>query len=446
MTEQVGYFQLLRGNHDFRNLFLGRLISLLGDWFNILAILAMLRAFGDESAMGFAGVLILKTLPAVFSPLAGVLADRLPRRGLMVAADLGRAAVVLGMVSLAWFPSVVALYVLVAIQSLLSGVFEPARNALLPDLVEPEELTAANAISAASWSLMLAVGSALGGLFADFAGWRAALLFDAGTYIVSVLFLLQVREPVREITTRVGAGGVLTWLGVRDLVEGAAWMARRPRVWTLALVKPLWQVAGARTLVLTLLGETAFAIAGWPLLAVSVLWVARGIGTGLGPFLARWATRSDPVAMERALLISFVGTALGYVFLGLAPALWMAAIMLIVAHLGGATIWVFSTVRLQQIVPTAVRGRVFAAEHAGFVLMVAASNGVFGQLADELSRATSTWLPPLEAALGPEGAVARALAITLGLITAVPLLFWVIRGAWLGWGGPPEDVSGLGET
>jgi MFS family permease len=337
------------------------------------------------------------------------------------------------------------LYVLVVLQTLLSGVFEPARGALLPDLVKPGELTAAVALSAASWSLMLAVGSAVGGLVTDLGGWQTALLVDAGTYLVSVAFLLGIREPVREPIRRVGPGGVLHWLGIRDLYEGARWMARRPRVWTLALVKPTWQVTGARTLILTLLGEGAFLIAGFPLLAVSLLYVARGVGTGLGPFLARWATRSDPVAMERALVLAFAGAGLGYIFVGLAPALWIALLMLVVAHLGGATIWVFSTVRLQQITPTAVRGRVFAAEHAGFVFMVAASNGVFGKLADELGVSGGAWLAPLAPTLDPLTLLPRALAVVLGVITLVPLVLWILRGLWLGWGGPQEDLTGVGD-
>lgn len=438
---QTGYLELLGGNADFRNLFVGRLVSLFGDWFNLLAILAMLRAFGADSAMAFAGVLIVKTLPAVIAPVAGVLADRLPRRSLMIAADLARAVVVLGMVGLAWFPSVFLLYTLVVLQTMLSGVYEPARNAIFPDLVKPSELTAANALSAASWSVMLGLGSAAGGLFTDAFGWQPALVLDAATYLVSAAFLVFVREPAVERQAQVGTGGLLDRIGVTELWYGATWMARRPRVWTLALVKPVWQLTGARTLVLTLLGETAFLVAGWPLFAVSVLYVARGVGTGLGPFFSRWLTASDPVAMERAIGWSFLVAAVGYVAVGFSPVLLVAVGAVVLSHLGGATIWVFSSIRLQQITPSAVRGRVFAAEHAGMTLVMAASTGVFGDVADRVEG----WLGPIEVAWFPgEGAAAltaRGLAVALGAITAVPLILWWVRGAVLGWGGEKETMD-----
>ncbi|MEM6929517.1 MAG: MFS transporter, partial [Myxococcota bacterium] len=221
MVRTVGYRELFRNNRDFRNLFAGRFVSLFGDWFNLLAILAMLRAFGDDSATGFAGVLLLKTLPGVLAPLGGVLADRLPRRDLMVMADVARAIVVLGMVGLAWLQSVPLLYALVIVQTLFSAVFEPARNAIFPDLVKPEELTAATAISAATWSLMLALGSAAGGLVTDGLGWEVALLLDASTYLISAAFLLRVREPDVPRAPRESSGTVFDWLGLPDIIRGA---------------------------------------------------------------------------------------------------------------------------------------------------------------------------------------------------------------------------------
>ncbi len=437
----VGYWALFRDNADFRNLFAGRIVSLFGDWFNLLAILAMLRAFGDTSATGFALVLILKTLPAVLAPVAGVLADRLPRRNLMVFADISRAVVVLGMAGLAVYPSVAILYGLVVIQTLLSAVFEPARNALFPDIVRPEELTAANAVSAATWSLMLAVGSAAGGLVTDLLGWQLALFLDAGTYLLSALFLVRIREPEVPRLTADGSGGWWDTLGVTDLLYGARWMLRRPRVWSLALIKPTWQLTGARTLVLTLLGETAFAIAGWPFLSVSALYVSRGIGTGLGPFLSRWLTASRPEAMERAILIAFVVAGICYTLVGFAPVLVAAMALLVVAHLGGATVWVFSMVRLQQLTPSQVRGRVFAAEHAAFTLVTAASTGVFGQLDDRLGPWLGGFLSPWVADQEPAALAARAMAVGLGLLTVVPLTFWGVRGWVLGWGGARETLD-----
>ncbi|MEN0063041.1 MAG: MFS transporter [Myxococcota bacterium] len=441
MVRTVGYVELFRDNRDFRNLFAGRIVSLFGDWFNLLAILAMLRAFGDVSATGFAVVLILKSLPGVLAPLGGVLADRLPRRNLMVAADLGRAWVVYAMLGLVFVPNVTLLYTLVVIQTLLSAVFEPARNALFPDLVRSEELTAANAVSAATWSLMLAVGAATGGLFTDLLGWELALLLDAVSYLVSAVFLMRIREPAVERAPRAPAKTLFEMLGLRDLWNGAVWMLQRPRVWSLALIKPTWSLTGARTLVLTLLGETAFQMAGWPFLSVAALYVARGIGTGVGPFVSRWLTQSEPRSMERAVLVSLGMCMVGYTLLGFAPSLPIAAALLIFAHLGGATIWVFSTIRLQQLTPSVVRGRVFSTEHAAFTFTLALSNGVFGQVGDQFGDALGAVLGPWIPWAEPAGLAARSLAIGLGLVTLLPLTMWALRGWWLGYGHSDDALD-----
>jgi len=410
---EVGYVALLRDNVNFRRLFLARLVSLFGDWFNLLAALALLRAIGAESAGAFGGVLILKMLPsALLAPIAGVVADRFSRRWLMIAADLVRAVVVAGMLLALWFPEPILVYALLGLQASVSVFFEPARSALLPDIVRPEELTAANALGAATWSTMLALGSAVGGLFTATLGWHAALVVDVGSYLLSAVLLLGLTEPHWE---RAAAGGLLS--GFRNLAEGFRYMAQNAAVWTLASVKSGWTIgAGAATLLLTLLGEQVFAgAAGQGLLAVTVLYVARGLGTGSGPILARWISASHPPTMERLIGYSYVVGGVFYLGVSVAPSLWVAAVMVTLAHLGGATCWVFSTIRLQQLVPSALRGRVFAAEQAGFTLASASVIALYSALSDQAG------LPP------------RTLIAAMGCGLSVPAAAWAVRGWRLGW-------------
>ena len=115
-SKRVGYGELWRNNPDFRRLFFARTVSLFGDWFNLLALLALLRAIGEDSAMAYATLLVLKTLPVmVASPLAGVVVDRYSRKAILIIADLVRAFVVLLMLGLIWLPDPRLLYVLVAL-------------------------------------------------------------------------------------------------------------------------------------------------------------------------------------------------------------------------------------------------------------------------------------------------------------------------------------------
>ena len=85
----IAYLDLLRSNTSYRRLFFARMISLLGDWFHLLAILALLRGIGHDSAAAFAGVIIVKSLATfLVLPVAGVWADRFSRLRLMIISDL----------------------------------------------------------------------------------------------------------------------------------------------------------------------------------------------------------------------------------------------------------------------------------------------------------------------------------------------------------------------
>ena len=92
----VGYFRLLRQNHEFRNLWCGQVVSELGDWLNSIAIYALILKLSD-SGMAMAGAMMAKLLPIVLiSPIAGVIVDRVSRKRVMIISDLLRCGVVLG--------------------------------------------------------------------------------------------------------------------------------------------------------------------------------------------------------------------------------------------------------------------------------------------------------------------------------------------------------------
>ena len=416
MKQQVGYRALLKGNANFRNLFLARLISLFGDWFNLLAILALLRAMGQHSAGSFGWILILKMLPSVIvAPIAGVIADRFSRRKVMLIADGIRALIVACMFLVLIYPSLTLIYSLVILQSTVSTFFEPARTALLPDVVSKAELTAANALGAAMWSTMLTLGSAIGGVVTALLGWEVALVVDILSYLVSIWFLLRIQEPDWKKPER---NDVLDWkslLGIRDMLEGFRYVFRRPRVFTLMFVKFGWALAGSSTLLLTLMGERVFVIAGLPVISVTILYVSRGMGTGIGPFLGRSLSKSEPAAMERMIFYGYLCGALFYLLLPSIEIFWLSVLCVFIAHLGGAVIWVFSTIRLQQILPTQIRGRVFASENASFTLAIVGSTWLFGWLVDV------------------QKVDVMSLPYVLGGGLSLAAILWLIRGRVYGW-------------
>ena len=385
--EESGYLELWFRNQNFRRLFMAQAVSLFGDWFNLFALLALLRAIGHDSATSFALILVLKSLPVMLvTPIAGVVADRYSRRTIMMVCDVARAALVASVLVVLWWPSTLFVYAVVAGQTMVSAFFIPARTALLPDLVSARELTAANAMGAALWSTMMAFGSALGGLVTSWLGWEWAIALDVLTYLLSAVFVWGLHEPAWD---RVRG----SWLdSVQQFKEGARYLMQRGEILTLALVKSAWSIAGGMTIVLTVLGERVFSKElGDPILAVTILYMARGVGTGLGPFMAREAARGDRGKMERLIGVGFLLGGAMYLVLSHAPTVVLAVAGLVLAHIGGATVWVFSTIRLQQCVPTHIRGRVFSIELACFTVASACSTLVFAYFLDQ-PEASPRWV------------------------------------------------------
>src|SRR5436190_5090862 len=150
------YFALLRTNRNFRLLFIGQTISQLGDWFNAVAVFALLLDL-TGSATAVAWMMIVQFLPiAIVGPMAGVVVDRVDRRRLMIAADVVRGCLILGLLLVRTPDQVWIAYLVMALTVSASAFFEPARTAIIPAFTTPDELLPANALSSATWSAMLA--------------------------------------------------------------------------------------------------------------------------------------------------------------------------------------------------------------------------------------------------------------------------------------------------
>ncbi|MDH3283597.1 MAG: MFS transporter [Acidobacteriota bacterium] len=390
---------VLRDCPDFRRLYFARTASLLGDWFNLIAVLALIRVVGGSGAESIGLLLILKLLPAaVVGPLAGVVADRFPRRRIMITADAARFVTVLALFAAPQLPPPlgrVTVYAVTALQVAGQSFSEPARLASVPNVVPAARLGAANVLGAMTWSLMFTLGAGAGGLVTTFLGWRAAIAIDATTYLVSIALVSRVRLPPPP--RHEGSVDLLTLLGIRDLGAAARYLRERPGVAALLTGKSGWGLAGGITLVLTLYGEQVYAIDGRPSLGIAALYVARGVGTGIGPLLARRWTRERTEALRHAIALGFFVAAGAYLAFASVRSLPLAASLVVVAHLGGSTVWVFTTLLLQRQVPDLYRGRVFAFDMALATATISAATWIYGRILDRELLALSA-LPRLAAA------------------------------------------------
>jgi MFS family permease len=253
----VGYIELLRQNRAFRQLWLGQVVSQMGDWFNTIALYTIiLNLTGSGRDVGL--LLVARFVPSfLFGPLSGVIADRFSRRSIMIISDLLRALVVLGFLFVRRADQLWIIYALTVFQLGLSTFFEPAKTAAIPSIVSDRELVSANAISSVTWSVMLTLGAAIGGVITGWFGTDVAFVLDALTFLLSAALIASVRLPSRPTRekSKLTIGGAL---GITETIEGARYVRHRPRVLALLLVKPAWGLGGGILTLLAVFGERIF--------------------------------------------------------------------------------------------------------------------------------------------------------------------------------------------
>ncbi|HSL67552.1 MAG TPA: MFS transporter [Actinomycetota bacterium] len=393
-------FSLLRRNRDFRRLYVASLISLGGDWFLLVALFGLVIHFTD-SAIAVALVIAVEDLMYfLLSPLAGVLADRIDRRRLMVGADLARAVVCLGFLLIRTDSLVWLAFVLLAVMASFSAAFEPASQAALPNLVEEEDLATANALSGSLWGTMLAVGAALGGIVAAVFGRDTAFIVDAVSFLASAWLIWRIRRPFAEQRKGEDHAGV-----GEATVETIQYARRDHRVLALLAVKFGWGIAGGVLVLIPLLAHREYHAGD---VGIGLLMASRGVGALIGPFVGRSALGPQDRRIFGAIALALAVFGLGYALLGLVPGLLLAMPTVALAHVGGGAQWTLSSYGLQRIVPDRIRGRIFAFDGMLVTLTFGLSSLLTGWLAESFG--------PRVTAVGM-GGVAMGWAVVWSLLT-----------------------------
>jgi len=414
------YVRLLRGNRNFRRLWLAQIVSEIGDWFYTLSIYTLLlKLTGHAGSLALA--LVLQVLPQTFvGPMAGVVNDRLKRKHVMIAADLVRFGVVLAMLFVRSRSMVWLIYPLLLAETTMAAFFEPARSSVIPNIAAEGEVLVANTLSAATWSVNLLIGASVGGVVAAFFGRDTVFILNALSFLTSAFLISRMRfaEPHAEAAAP---------LRPRDLVdfspvlEGIRYIRSHPTLLPAVFAKAGEFMVGPSWVIFTVMGAREFAVhghgidaAGGAMLGMSILLGGRGLGAMVGPLVAaRWAGERDH-RLRLGILFGYLTVAVGYGTLGLSRNVWMAAACAMLAHMGGSTVWVFSTTLLQLHTEDRFRGRVFAADLGLGSLTFAVTAYLAGHFLDA-------------------GISARALAISTGLLMLLPaaILAWVMHdGRW----------------
>jgi MFS family permease len=404
----VSYTGLLRHNRNFRYLWFGQLVSQLGDWFNSVAVYSLLLELTGGSATAVAWMMVVQFLPvAIVGPLAGVAVDRFNRRRILIATDLLRGVLVLGLLLVRRPEHMWLAYAVMGATVSATAFFEPARTATLPNITTREELLPANALASASWSAMLAIGAALGGLVTALVGRDVAFTFNSVSFFASALLISRTTFAGDPPSSRRTTDGHVLLTTTRDLADGVRYVRAHAHVAALMLVKAGWGIAGGAFLLITIFGERVFPVAGSPAAGIGILFGARGVGAGLGGLLTK-ALGHDARRLRRAIAPAYLVYGGFYLVLAAAPSLWVAGLAVLGAHGAGAVLWVASTVLLQHEVPDAFRGRVFSAELAFVTFVASVASYVTAYGLDHLH------LTP------------RVLAAIVGVLFCVPGFLWLM--------------------
>lgn len=417
----VGYVELVRTNANYRFLWSGQIISLLGDWFDLIAS-ASLVGMLTQSGVAVGGLFVIRWLaPFLVSPFAGVAADRYNRKHLLIMADITRAVIVLGFLFVREAGQIWLLYTLTAIQLALSGVFFPTRNAILPDIVTRRELGAANALTSATWSVMLAFGAALGGIVSGQWGIYPAFVIDSLTFVISALLISRIRyhhDPgLAGADKSVGAA-------IRQYVDGLSYLWNHKDNMVIAMNKGAFglTVAGIFSVVQVSLTEQVFVIGEGGGTGLGLLYAAMGVGTGLGPIIARKFTGDRDRPLRIAIGLGYAIASLGLVMMAPLTSFGWLMVGTTLRGVGGGMGWVFATQLLYHLVPDKVRGRVFSTEFAFFSLVSAVGSAAGGWLLDNTSLGLSgmLWL--------------------MAILVLIPGLLWFL------WNAARRPVKPLHET
>ena len=359
--DEVGFIELLQVNPLFRKFWCANAISMLGEWFNTVALFVMIERL-TNSALAIGAVFVLRmfalAVPQVFT---GVLADRYSRKWLMVGANLASAILVLALFMVEDIGDVWLIYAVAGGLMAFHAVYVPAENAALPNLVKENELLTANALNSATWSASLAIGASIGGLVVAKWGVEVAFIIDSASFLVAAIMLSTLTIPQKKIEVNADS----FWRSaLSDVRQGWRIIRSRPEVGRIITAKALWSCFGGGLVYMLVLiganGEFGEVAAG-----IGILFAARGIGTGIGPILARYVF-SDRSWWPFLLGILVSTCGLGYLIIGLFQwGLWIT-VLIIISHAASGANWVLSTVLLQERSEDEWRGRMFATD---FLLM-----------------------------------------------------------------------------
>jgi NRE family putative nickel resistance protein-like MFS transporter len=381
----IAIFAVLR-DRELRALWFADWISDVGNFVTFIALAVYVnRLTGSAAAVGFA--LALRSVPwFTIGPFAGVLADRMDRRSLMIATNLIRAVLVgaLPFTHAAW-----QAYVLSFLSSMLGPVFRPARSALMAQLAPGERLVPALAVMETTHNVLQTIGPAIGGLTVLLVGARNAFFLDAASFVVAAAFIVTIAARARREVERRPA--------LDELREGVRAVFTSPVIRTFTMLTSFvyFGYAGVVALLVVYVRDVLGRAQGTYGLVLS----AAGLGTVMASLVM--AARDDRHPRTPWAFLSAAGLGTFVLALFEPSFLWLMPIAFAMG-LSDAGLGIPLSAGLAENLPDELRGRAYSAVQALEEFAAATGSVAFA------------WLGEPER-LGAPGGLALAAAVGAGL-------------------------------
>jgi MFS family permease len=411
------FVSLLRDNHNYRNTWIGQVVSEIGDHFNNVAVFS-LAVTSTKSGLVVSGVMLSRAIPAMLAgPLAGVILDRFDRKRIMIASDLIRAVVAMLFILTVNRHDTWLLYVLSAALMLASPFFTSGRASILPAIATREELHTANSLTQTTAWTTLALGALLGGTSVAGFGYKWAFFVNSLSFLVSALCISRLFlpgrgfRPARRALTE--AEVVRPWHEYR---EGLRYMRSVPLILGLLIINIGWATGGgAAQILFSIFGELVFnrGPAG-----LGMIQGFAGIGLLCGGALAYTIGRSLSFAnYKRTVVVCYIVHGVSYILFSQMRSFPLALFFIALSRAGVGISSVLNMWQLLRIVPDGFRGRVFSTMESiqWSVMMISmALAGIASQY----------WDP-------------RSIGAIAGALSSTTAIFW----GWANWTGRlPEPV------
>ncbi len=376
-AERNATLKLLAQNPDFLRLWLGQLLSQIGDRAFLIATLQLVNQMSDSVTALLIPALAFALPQVLFGLVGGVMADRWNRKHTMIISEVTRGLIVLSLLTIQYHRQLWILYLGVAALAFVGVFFYPARNALLPNIVSVGDLWSANTLIQGSAMIAMVFGPALAGIAVGLWGVGFAFIFDAVTFFLSATAIASLQSS-----------------GQVALVEGAQPRSNLRQ----EMHDGLKYIMGHQLLkrVLALIAMATLGIASIVLLSVRHLDEALGVGAtgygftltvlGIGALLGGLsASRLNRVLKVRPL-VSVMLLIAGVAIIGFAYAPTYAIVLVCVALLGMSVVTARGALDTitQVLAPDEMRGRVQAAVNLIISAATALAEGMSALLGDLL--------------------------------------------------------------